>query len=87
MIAIFVALAARGIAIAGHARDLFGGLVAFGLSFLIILQALINIGAMAGIIPLTGLPLPFVSHGGTALLAVLLMCGLILNVAAHRKNE
>ena len=51
----------------------------------IILQAFINICAMLGIIPLTGLPLPFVSHGGTALLAVLFSCGLVLNVAAHRK--
>ncbi|HUY62181.1 MAG TPA: putative peptidoglycan glycosyltransferase FtsW [Candidatus Paceibacterota bacterium] len=85
LLALFVALAARGIVIAGDSRDLFGGLMVLGLSFLIILQAFINICAMLGIIPLTGLPLPFVSHGGTALFAVLLMCGLILNVAAHRQ--
>ena len=85
LLALFIALAARGIVIAGHSRELFGGLVAFGFSFLIILQALINIGAMLGMIPLTGLPLPFVSHGGTALMATLLMCGIILNVAAHRR--
>jgi cell division protein FtsW len=81
----FVALAARGIVIAGKSSDMFGGLVALGLSFIIIFQAFINIGAMLGIIPLTGLPLPFISHGGTALAATLLMCGLIINVAAHRK--
>jgi cell division protein FtsW len=85
LILLFVFLSARGIVIAGNSRDLFGGLVALGLSFLIICQAFINISAMLGVIPLTGLPLPFVSHGGTALMAVLLMCGLILNVAAHRK--
>lgn len=85
LLALFVALAARGIVIAGRSSDLFGGLVAVGFSFLIIFQAFINIGAMLGIIPLTGLPLPFISHGGTALAATLLMCGLILNVAAHRK--
>ncbi len=82
----FVALAARGIVIAGKSTDLFGGLVALGFSFLIVLQAFINIGAMLGIIPLTGLPLPFISHGGTALMATLLMCGLILNVANYKKN-
>ncbi len=82
---LFVALAARGIVIAGNSRELFGGLVALGFSFIIILQAFINIGAMLGMIPLTGLPLPFVSHGGTALMAALIMCGLILNVASHRK--
>lgn len=84
LLALFVALAARGIVIAGNSRDLFGGLIALGFSFIIILQTFINMGAMLGIIPLTGLPLPFVSHGGTALVAILLMCGLILNVATHR---
>lgn len=85
LLALFIALAARGIVIAGTSRDLFGGLVALGFSFIIILQAFINMSAMLGIIPLTGLPLPFISHGGTALMAVLIMCGFILNVAAHRK--
>lgn len=86
LLLLFVALSARGIVIAADSRDLFGGLVALGFSFIIIVQAFINMGAMLGIIPLTGLPLPFISHGGTALLAVLLMCGFILNVAAHRKS-
>ena len=86
LIILFVGISARGIVIAGNAHDLFGGLVAFGFSFMIILQAFINICAMLGIIPLTGMPLPFISHGGTALMATLLMCGLILNVAAHRKT-
>ena len=81
----FCRAAARGIVIAGNSRELFGGLLALGFSFIIILQAFINMCAMLGIIPLTGLPLPFVSHGGTALMAALIMCGLILNVAAHRK--
>ncbi|MEK7144950.1 MAG: putative peptidoglycan glycosyltransferase FtsW [Patescibacteria group bacterium] len=85
LLLLFVALAARGIVIAGNSRELFGGLLALGFSFIIILQAFINMCAMLGIIPLTGLPLPFVSHGGTALMAALIMCGLILNVAAHRK--
>lgn len=85
LLALFLALAARGIVIASDSRELFGGLIAFGFSFLIIMQSFINIGAMLGIIPLTGLPLPFVSHGGTALFAVLVMCGLVLNVAAHRR--
>ncbi len=84
LLALFVAFAARGIVIAGNSRDLFGGLVALGFSFIIILQTFINISAMLGIIPLTGLPLPFISHGGTALMATLIMCGFILNVAARR---
>ncbi|HVW82715.1 MAG TPA: FtsW/RodA/SpoVE family cell cycle protein [Candidatus Paceibacterota bacterium] len=85
LVAVFVLLAGRGFAIAGASRDLFGALIALGFSVMIAVQAFINICAMLGIIPLTGLPLPFVSHGGTALLATLAMCGLILAVAAHRK--
>lgn len=85
LLLLFVALAARGIVIAGNSRELFGGLIALGFSFIIILQAFVNIGAMLGMIPLTGLPLPFISHGGTALMAVLIMCGLVLNVASRRK--
>lgn len=86
LVALFLAFSARGIVIAGNSQDLYGGLVALGFSFIIILQAFINIGAMLGMIPLTGLPLPFISHGGTALMAVLIMCGLILNVASHKKS-
>lgn len=86
LLILFLLFAARGFVIAGDSRDLFGGLVALGFSFLIAFQAFVNMCAMLGLIPLTGLPLPFVSHGGTALLAVLAMCGLILNVAAHRKS-
>ena len=86
LLLLFVALAARGIVIAGNSRELFGGLIALGFSSIIILQAFINMCAMLGIIPLTGLPLPFISHGGTALMATLIMCGFILNVAAHRKS-
>ncbi len=85
LIALFVGLGARGIVIAGESRELFGGLLALGLSFLIVLQAFTNISAMLGIVPLTGLPLPFVSDGGTALLVALASCGLILNVAGTRK--
>jgi len=85
LVILFLALSARGIVIAGHSSDLFGGCLALGFSFIIILQAFINMSAMLGIIPLTGLPLPFLSHGGTALMASLIMCGFILNVAAHKK--
>ncbi len=85
LLMLLIALVARGIVIAGDSRDLFGALVALGFSSLIMIQVFTNVGAMLGIIPLTGLPLPFVSHGGTALMAVLLMCGFILNISSHKK--
>lgn len=84
---LFVAFAARGFAIAAGASSFFGSLMATGLTLLITLSAFLNIGAMLAILPLTGLPLPFVSHGGTALFAALGCVGLILNVAAHRKRK
>jgi len=85
LIVLFVAFALRGFTIAATAASSFGSLLAAGLTLLIILAAFLNIGAMLGVAPLTGLPLPFVSHGGTALLTTLAAVGLILNVAAHRK--
>jgi cell division protein FtsW len=87
LVLLFSALAARGIVIAGESRDMFGGLIALGLSWLIAFQAFVNMSAMLGVIPLTGLPLPFISHGGTALLVVLACAGLILNIAAHKKQS
>lgn len=85
LIVLFVAFALRGFAISATAANSFGALLSAGLTLLIILAAFLNIGAMLGVAPLTGLPLPFVSHGGTALLVSLAAVGLILNVAAHRK--
>ena len=87
LISLFLGLAARGIVIAGNSQDLFGGLVALGFSFLIIFQAFINIGAMLGILPLTGVPLLFISHGGTALLFSLIEVGLILNISKFSINQ
>ncbi|HYD93560.1 MAG TPA: putative lipid II flippase FtsW [Candidatus Paceibacterota bacterium] len=87
LLGLFVAFATRGFAIAAGAATLFGSLAATGLTLLISLAAFLNIGAMLAILPLTGLPLPFVSHGGTALFTALLCVGIILNVAAHRKRR
>ncbi len=87
LVLLFTAFAARGFAIAAQAGSTFGSYAATGLTLLITLSAFMNIGAMLGIMPLTGLPLPFVSHGGTALLAVLASVGIILNIAAHRPKK
>ena len=66
--------------------DPFGRFVIIGFVSLMIIQAFINIGAMLGLIPLTGVPLPFVSHGGTALLFSLLEAGIILNISKYRAS-
>lgn len=87
LILLFVAFAARGLRIAAESATAAGALTATGFTLAITLSAFLNIGAMLGILPLTGLPLPFVSHGGTALLAALAAVGVVLNIAAHKKKK
>jgi cell division protein FtsW len=87
LVILFVAFAMRGLMIAAEASTQFGSLAVTGLTLLITFSAFMNIGAMLGILPLTGLPLPFISHGGTALMAALASVGVILNVAAHRTKK
>lgn len=87
LILLFTAFAARGFMIAAEASTMFGSLTSAGLTLMIAIAAFMNIGAMLGIMPLTGLPLPFVSHGGTALLVALASVGVILNIAANRNKR
>ena len=79
----FVVVAICGIYIALHARDTFGGLLAAGITFLISLQAAINIGVVTSALPNKGLPLPFISYGGSNLLAMLVCVGILFSVARH----
>jgi cell division protein FtsW len=74
-----------GIQIAQGARDHFGGLLALGLTLLLTLQALINMAVVVGLFPTKGLPLPFISYGGSALIANCLATGILLNIAARRR--
>ena len=87
LVILYVLFAARGFIIAAEASNTFGALAATGLTLLIVLSAFMNIGAMLSIMPLTGLPLPFISQGGTALLCALASVGIILNIAAHRTKK
>ena len=65
------------------AEDNFGCLVAIGIVSMIGLQAIINIAVVTGTIPVTGMPLPFFSYGGTAILANLAAVGILLNIAKN----
>lgn len=84
IIILFLLFGVRGIQIASRAPDMFGSLLAIGIVILIISQSFANIAAMLGLIPLTGVPLVFVSHGGTALLFAFLEIGIMLNISKLR---
>ncbi len=78
----FLAFVYRGFRIARQAPDMFGRLLAAGITTWFAFQAFINIGALTGVLPLTGIPLPFVSYGGTALAIALAASGILLNISA-----
>lgn len=71
----------RGFKIGKENQDKFAKLVAFGITFWITLQAFVNMGSMIGILPLSGIPLPFISYGGSALFSELVGVGLLLNIS------
>ncbi len=83
LLLLFFFFAYRGYKIASVSRDKFGRLVAVGITSWIIFQALMNIAAITSLIPLTGIPLPFISYGGSSLLASLFAIGILLNISKH----
>jgi cell division protein FtsW len=81
VLAAFVGIIISGIYISHHARDPFGLFLGSGITFLIGLQAFINIGVVTGVLPNKGLPLPFISYGGSNLLMMLVGVGLLFSIA------
>ncbi|MCK5095921.1 MAG: cell division protein FtsW [Candidatus Pacebacteria bacterium] len=86
IIVLFLLLAFRGLQIAKKTPNQFSGLLVTGIVILIIAQSFINIGAMLGVLPLTGMPLLFISHGGTAFILVMFAMGIILNISKYTKS-
>lgn len=80
VVALFAAFAAKGYQIAMRSENTFHSLLAFGVTSAIVLQALLNMAVVCGLVPATGIPLPFFSAGGSSILMTLLMCGLLFNV-------
>jgi len=82
-ISVYLLLMYRGFQIAKNAPDKFSHLVAVGVTTWLSIQALINIGGLAALIPFTGVPLPFVSYGGSSLVSALMAVGLLLNISKY----
>ncbi|MDD4319607.1 MAG: putative peptidoglycan glycosyltransferase FtsW [Candidatus Peribacteraceae bacterium] len=87
VLGMYVMLIERGFRIARNAPDRFGFLVAAGISSWIGVQTAVNIAVNLGIFPLTGLTLPFISYGGSSLLALLASIGILLNISMHSTEE
>jgi cell division protein FtsW len=75
-----------GIRAAARSVDRFGGLLAIGLSAWIAAETLINVGAVVGVLPVTGIPLPFISFGGSSLVITLVAAGILINIARHEDS-
>ncbi|MBS3885514.1 MAG: rod shape-determining protein RodA [Dethiobacter sp.] len=84
LILLYVFLLSRVIRIAAQAKDTFGTLICSGVASMLLFQVFINIGITIGVMPVTGLPLPFMSYGGSALLMNMMSIGLVLNVGMRR---
>lgn len=87
VIGLFGLLVYRGLQVARNAPDMFARLVATGISLWFLFQAFINIGAMVSLVPLTGIPLPFISYGGTSLVFSLIAAGILLNISKYTVRE
>lgn len=86
LIGLFLGLALRAYSIAARAADSFGAYLAVGIATYFTIQAFVNIGGILGVIPLTGIPLTFVSQGGSAMLIALFSAGVLLNISKYARR-
>jgi len=85
LVVLFFALVARAFQIAINAPTLFARLLAAAIGMIMFTYAFVNMGMVSGILPVVGVPLPFISYGGTALVTLGMACGLLMAIAANRK--
>jgi cell division protein FtsW len=87
VVLLFLAILGCGMIISFRAVDPFGRLLGFGLTVMIVLQAAINIGVVTGCLPTKGLPLPFISYGGSSLMMSMASVAVLLNIAKHADDK
>ncbi|HUE75217.1 MAG TPA: FtsW/RodA/SpoVE family cell cycle protein, partial [Chloroflexota bacterium] len=86
VVALFLFVAYRGYSLANRAPDSYGALIVVGITFWLVGQALINIGVVTALVPFTGIPLPFVSFGGSSLIVSMAAVGILLNISRQSSN-
>ncbi|MFA5169678.1 MAG: putative peptidoglycan glycosyltransferase FtsW [Candidatus Paceibacterota bacterium] len=86
LVALFMGLFLTAVSVGKRLNDEYLRLIAIGIGSWFIVQALVNIGAMIGLLPLTGIPLPFMSYGGSHLMMELIACGFLLSISKHAKG-
>jgi cell division protein FtsW len=87
LLGLFLLLAWFGIRAATRAPDRFGSLMGVGIIVWVTSQAVINVGAVIGMLPVTGIPLPFVSYGGSSLVITMAAMGILMNIAGHERTR
>lgn len=87
VLGLFILLFYYGMQVALNAKDLFGSILAFGITIMITLQALLNMSVSVGLLPTKGLPLPFISFGGSSVFMMLTGIGILLNIGKQLKNN
>jgi cell division protein FtsW len=86
IVALFALLIWRGLRVGLRAPDAFGAYLGLGLTIMLATQTLVNLGVVTGALPTKGLPLPFISFGGSALLMALFSAGVLLNISQHGRT-
>ena len=87
IVALFVVFVWRGIRIAMRAKDSYGSLLAIGITAVIAVQSIINIAVVTGSMPVTGVPLPFISYGGTSLVINMIAMGILINISRQSDRK
>lgn len=86
VLVLFALLVWRILAVGWGARDALGGMVAYGIAAMILFQVLVNVGMVTGIMPVTGIPLPFISYGGSSLVSIFFGLGILQSVRMHSEK-